>query len=115
MSRAAIRTRPERSDAQNSSSHGEAGAAESLSALHRRVLTQNRPGVTGLSDVEHAGQRFVAVALPVVQNGAVRYVLGARMGEAVWQRLSSATSVPTGANAALFEVLSRRYATLERS
>ena len=80
-----------------------AGAAESLSALHRRVLTQNRPGVTGLSDVEHAGQRFVAVALPVVQNGAVRYVLGARMGEAVWQRLSTAASVPTGANAALFD------------
>jgi signal transduction histidine kinase len=43
------------------------------------------------------------VALPVLQGSALRYVLGARMGDAVWQRLVANANVPQGARAALFD------------
>lgn len=78
-------------------------AANALRELHRRVVAQGRPGVAGLSEVQPPGERFIAVAVPVVQNGAIRYVLGARMGEPVWHRLSSSASKPAGANAALYD------------
>ena len=82
-------------------------AAGALRELHQRVLSQRRPAVTGVAEIEHPRDRFIAVAVPVVQHGAVRYVLGARMDEAVWQRLSSNASKPAGADAALFDAQDR--------
>ena len=78
-------------------------AAQALRELQHRVVERRGSAVGGLSEVQQPGERFVAVALPVMQNGAVRYVLGARMGESVWQRLASSASKPNGARAALFD------------
>jgi PAS domain S-box-containing protein len=85
------------------STHLSAQSANALRQLHSRVMSQRAPAVGGLSAAQPPGERFVAIALPVVQNGAVRYVLGARMGEAVWQRLASSASKPDGGNAALYD------------
>jgi signal transduction histidine kinase len=74
-----------------------------LRELHQRVLRSRQPAVSGLNEQQRPGNRAIAVARPVVHNGAVRYVLGARMGEAVWQRLSSTASTPAAGHAAVFD------------
>jgi len=76
---------------------------DTLRDLHQRVLRSGRPAVSGLKEQQRPGSRAIAVARPVIQDGAVRYVLGARMGEAVWQRLSSTASTPAGGHAAVFD------------
>ncbi len=78
-------------------------SARPLHELHQQVARSGRAAVSGMADHEAAGHRAIAVALPVVQGGTLRYVLGARMGEAVWQRLVSTASVPGGAHAAIFD------------
>jgi signal transduction histidine kinase/CheY-like chemotaxis protein len=83
------------------------GPLEPLRALHQRALRKVEPVVSGLSDGQPPGSRAVAVALPVVQGGTVRYVLGARMGEAVWQRLAVSASTPGAANTSLFDAQDR--------
>jgi signal transduction histidine kinase len=82
-------------------------APESLRELHQRVLAEGRPAVASLTGSGTPGMRLTAVALPVVHNGAVRYVLGARIGEAVWQQLASSTSAPAGSQAGLFDAQQR--------
>ncbi|HMA08744.1 MAG TPA: histidine kinase dimerization/phospho-acceptor domain-containing protein, partial [Ramlibacter sp.] len=79
-----------------------AQGAGALRDLQRRVTSQGAPAVSGLS-AGQPGERYVAIAMPVDQDGAVRYVLGARMGETVWQRLASGAAKPDGGNAALFD------------
>ena len=88
-------------------SRAAAGPLEPLRALHQRALRKVEPVVSGLSDGQPPGSRAVAVALPVVQGGTVRYVLGARMGEAVWYRLASTASAPGGARTGLFDAQGR--------
>ncbi|MBA3772057.1 MAG: response regulator [Ramlibacter sp.] len=78
-------------------------SARPVHELHQQVARSGRAAVSGMADHEAAGHRAIAVALPVVQGGTLRYVLGARMGEAVWQRLVSTASVPGGAHAAIFD------------
>lgn len=79
--------------------------SEVLRSLHRQVL-RGEPGVSGLAD-QAPGQRWTAVAVPIVQNGQVRYVLGARMDESVWQGLSTAARRPPAAKAAVFDAQGR--------
>lgn len=86
-------------------------APAELRALQQRVLRDQRPAVSGLADNQRAGNRSIAVALPVLQNGQLRYVLGARMGEAVWQRLAATASAPAGAHAAVFDAQDRLIGT----
>jgi PAS domain S-box-containing protein len=82
-------------------------SSEALRELHRRVLERPGPAVSGLSESQRPGNRAIAVALPIVQNNQVRYVLGARMGEAVWHRLSASVSTPGGARASMFDAQDR--------
>jgi hypothetical protein len=81
---------------------GKPGAADLAGPLHqlqREVAQTRHPAVLTLPAATAAGGGGVAVALPVMQGGELRYVLGARMGEAVWQRLARAASIPKGAQA----------------
>ncbi|GAB2587248.1 hypothetical protein GCM10027034_19510 [Ramlibacter solisilvae] len=70
--------------------------------LHAQVLRRRQP-VTGALGGQGAGQRGIAIAMPVMQAGHVRYVLGARMSDGVWQRLVTSASMPQGAQASLFD------------
>ena len=76
---------------------------QSLRELHRRVAGELRPAVSGVADARAPARRMIAVALPVVQDGALRYVLGARIGGDVWQQLASTASMPAGAHAGMFD------------
>jgi PAS domain S-box-containing protein len=80
---------------------------ENLRELQQRVLQQMKPAVSGVSDGPAGKGRAIAVAMPVLQGGALRYVLGARMDEAVWQRLASTAETPEGAHAGLFDSRNR--------
>ncbi len=83
----------------------EKAGSEVLRSLHRQVL-DGGPGVSGLSEPA-PGQRWTAVAVPIVQNGQLRYVLGARMDESVWQWLSTTARRPGAAKAAVFDAQGR--------
>lgn len=80
-------------------------ASEVLRSLHGQVL-RGEPAVSGLSE-QVPGDSWTAVAVPIVQNGQVRYVLGARMDESVWQWLSAAARRPAAAKAAVFDAQGR--------
>jgi PAS domain S-box-containing protein len=92
---------------------GKPGAADLAGPLHqlqREVAQTRHPAVLTLPAATAAGGGGVAVALPVMQGGELRYVLGARMGEAVWQRLARAATVPKGAHASIFDAQHRLVA-----
>jgi signal transduction histidine kinase len=80
-----------------------AASAAGLRELHAAVVRKHEPVVSGLA----GPARGVAVALPVMQGGAVRYVLGARMSDAIWQRLVNTAIVPQGARAAILDAQHR--------
>jgi len=84
----------------------QAGAAAGLAEMHRQVMERQQPaiGALGGSSAEHRG---IAVAMPVVQGGSLRYVLGARMSDGVWRRLVTSASVPQGGQASLFDAQHR--------
>lgn len=77
-------------------------ALQAMRALQRQVL-DGRTAVSARWEGRQAGAQHVAVAVPIRQNGRVRYVLGARMGKQVWDELSAGSAHPAGANAALFD------------
>jgi signal transduction histidine kinase/CheY-like chemotaxis protein len=82
-----------------------------LRALQREVAQGRHAAVLTLSGAaQEAGGGGVAVALPVIQGGELRYVLGARMGEAVWQRLARTASTPKMAHASIFDAQHRLIA-----
>jgi signal transduction histidine kinase len=85
---------------------------EALHALQRRAEAEHR-SVSGLWEAPPGAGGAVAVAVPIVQNGRTRYVLGALMGEAVWQRLATGTAMPAGAGAAIFDGQDRLIASSE--
>jgi PAS domain S-box-containing protein len=89
---------------------GSADLAGPLHELQREVVQSHRPAVLSLAAASSAAGGGVAVALPVMQGDELRYVLGARMGEAVWQRLARAASVPKGAHASIFDARRRLLA-----
>ncbi|HSV35402.1 MAG TPA: ATP-binding protein [Ramlibacter sp.] len=92
--------------------HTPGKAGEALDELRQRVTASGHAGVSGPIDAPPAG-RAVAVAMPVMQNGAVHFVLGARMGEAAWQRLASVAGKPGGARATVFDAQDRPVAYSE--
>ncbi len=75
--------------------------SEVLRHLHRQVL-RGTPAVSGLWE-QPPERRWTAVAVPIVQNGQIRYVLGARMDESVWHRLSTNARRPGAGKAELFD------------
>jgi signal transduction histidine kinase/CheY-like chemotaxis protein len=80
-------------------------AGQSLSELQQRIAQTAQPHVSSLA-VE-GGQRKIAVAVPVLENETLRYVLGARIVEPFWQQLASAATMPEGAHAGLFDAQGR--------
>jgi signal transduction histidine kinase/CheY-like chemotaxis protein len=84
-------------------------ANASLRELHRQVVRQSRPVVDSLAAAP-TGRRAIGVALPVTNNGAIRYVIGARIGEAAWHQLVATASVPAGAHASLLDAQDRLIA-----
>ena len=83
----------------------ETAGTEVMRSLHRQVL-RGEPAVSGLWE-QAPGHRWTAVAVPIVQGGQVRYVLGARMDESVWQWLSLRAPRPGAAKAAVFDAQGR--------
>jgi signal transduction histidine kinase/CheY-like chemotaxis protein len=66
--------------------------------LHQQAMGKLAPTVAGLGDVAS-----IAIALPVMQTGQPRYVLGVRLSSTLWPRLSAATTLPAGAQARLYD------------
>jgi signal transduction histidine kinase len=77
--------------------------------LYELVTRDLGPHVSSLRDPSD-GKPVVAVAVPVVQGGIVRYVIGARIPEAVWQQLADTAGMRTGAQASLFDANGRALA-----
>lgn len=74
-----------------------------LRELHQRVLQTRRPGVSALPIAQASGRRTIVLAVPVIEAGVVRYILGARLRESVWQQLAATASAPAGAHASLID------------
>ena len=74
-----------------------------LHALWQKVVRERHTAVASLPDGPGLAGGGVAIALPVMQGHELRYVLGVRMGEAVWQRLARSASTPKGAHASIFD------------
>ena len=74
-----------------------------LKDIHQNVLRKVQPAVSGLSETRGPGNQEVMLAVPVIQDGGVRYVLGARIGSPVWQRVANSASTPVGGHATLFD------------
>lgn len=71
-----------------------------MAQLHARVLRENKPLVATHASVPEPG---VVIALPIVQNGELHYVLGARITHMAWQRVVDGASVPDGGRALLVD------------
>jgi len=90
-----------------SSPAGESALAGQLRELHQRVRARAQADASTLAGASGSGERSIAVASPVVQDGTVRYVIGARIPEAVWHQLVSSANVPAGAHVSLLDAQGR--------
>ncbi|HSH89348.1 MAG TPA: histidine kinase dimerization/phospho-acceptor domain-containing protein [Ramlibacter sp.] len=72
-----------------------------LKDLHQLVSSKPQPVLAGLAPGAQPGTRAIALALPILHNRQLRYVLGVRMSDSVWQRLAAGEA--TSAKAALFD------------
>jgi signal transduction histidine kinase/CheY-like chemotaxis protein len=89
---------------------GQAPGAD-LADLHQRTVRRSQQEVSGLVGATPAAPQAVLLAVPVVHDGGVRFVLGARVHDAVWQRLADAASRPEGGHALLFDAQQRLIST----
>jgi hypothetical protein len=55
------------------------------------------------SVVSGLGDAGIAIAMPVMSQGQVRYVLGVRLANSLWPRLAAAATLPAGAHARLYD------------
>ena len=80
--------------------------------LKRQVMRDGYPAVLTLpgASTPGGGGGGVAVVLPVRNGREMRYVLGARMDEAVWQRLARTANTPKGAHASILDAQHRLIA-----
>jgi PAS domain S-box-containing protein len=84
----------------------DAQPGQALRELHQRVLRTREPAVSGLPGGQAGGRRTIVLAVPV-EAGAVRYVLGARLRESVWQQLANTANAPAGSQASLVDAQGR--------
>ena len=82
---------------------GQGPDVQRLRNLFQRVAKAGNPIVASLADEEATGPRNVSIAMPVMQAGRLRYVLGARISDATWQRLAMTAGRPEGGRATLFD------------
>lgn len=78
------------------------GDAARLRELHGKVAAKGGPILSAMANSQGPALG-VTLALPIEQNGRLRYVLGARMTDGVWQRLAAGATTPEGGTAALFD------------
>jgi signal transduction histidine kinase len=78
------------------------GTPTGMRELHRQVLRRGKPVIWAIGGAG-ADHRGIAVAMPVMHGGHLRFVLGARMSDDVWRRLVTSASMPQGGNACLFD------------
>jgi signal transduction histidine kinase len=76
-----------------------------LRELHAQALRKVGPVVSGAT-----GSPAIAIVTPIVQSGHVRYVLGVRTSDAVWQRLATAAPLPPDGQARLYDAQGRTIA-----
>ena len=69
-----------------------------LHDLHAQALHKLGPVVSGVGK-----SPGIEIAMPVMQAGRVRYVLGVRLSDSVWPRLASSAIVPQGGQARLLD------------
>jgi signal transduction histidine kinase len=86
---------------------GSATSVADLRALQREVMRRGKPVVSGLTRLEGPDAHGIALALPVMQGANLRYVLGVRMNDAVWQRLAADATRPQGTQANLSDAQNR--------
>ena len=92
----------------------DAAAASVAPDVFRRVVAERRPQVSNLVTVSAPARHTTLVAVPVVVGGAVRYVLGAWIDAAAWQRLLDRSAPPAKGFTSLFDAENRLIArTLE--
>lgn len=72
-----------------------------------RIKRTQRPVVTDLVLGHDTEELVTGIQVPVIVNGELKYVLGARITTAEWQSLMSGASVPTGGFLSLFDANSR--------
>lgn len=65
--------------------------------VHQETMARLAPVVSGLADTG------VALAIPVMQQGRPRFVLGVRLSGSLWERLAAATELTAGAQARLYD------------
>ena len=75
---------------------------ESLRDLHAAVMRKLAPAVSGAGKLPG-----IALAMPIMQAGHVRYVLGVRLSDSVWPRLAANARVPQGGEVRLLDAQRR--------
>lgn len=65
--------------------------------VHQETMARLAPVVSGLADTG------VVLAIPVMQQGQPRFVLGVRLSGSLWERLAAATELTAGAQARLYD------------
>ncbi len=86
-----------------------------LAGVVEQVLRDAQPAASGLVAARGPESLAVLLAVPVVREGRIAYVLGARVSGAAWQRLVGAASRPDGGYVALHDAQQRLIAwTLPR-
>jgi PAS domain S-box-containing protein len=93
-------------DTASTLTRADAQPGQALRELHQRVLRTREPAVSGLPGGQAGGRRTIVLAVPV-EAGAVRYVLGARLRESVWQQLANTANAPAGSQASLVDAQGR--------
>lgn len=76
--------------------------AGAMRELHAQAMRKVGPVVSGMT-----ASPGIAIATPIVQSGHVRYVLGVRTSDAVWQRLPAVVPLPVGGRARLYDAQGR--------
>lgn len=74
-----------------------AAPAAAFAELHRQAVGKRAPVVSRVGD---AG---MAIAVPVMQQNQLRYVLGVRLANTLWARLTAVPDLPAGAQARLYD------------
>lgn len=71
---------------------------ENLHELHAAAIKKLGPVVSGAGKLPG-----IAIAMPILQGGHARYVLGVRLSDSVWPRLAANASLPEGGEVRLFD------------
>jgi hypothetical protein len=89
----------------DTAAHGSSIPPAAMRELLARAVGKPGAVVSGVT-----GSPGIAIATPIVQAGAVRYVLGVRTSDAVWSRLAASAQLPPDGQAQLYDAQGRPFA-----